>query len=187
MIKNGKKLLPSKNKKRCTSPGEMKVDIIARKPSNSKLLQANPDNLNCVHVQKMMTPDTLSGTVVNANVPPAKIDKRSSQLIGLVKRHYNIRVTLMLKNSESYQEQQEKIREWIQVLHLINNTVLIYKFNSGDEDDPLSSPDHLPQSYKDLTDWFVDGRVVQEKFCFLVRTSGTSLYGGLRSKLRRWN
>ena len=98
-----------------------------------------------------------------------------------------MRVTLTLKNSECSQERQEKIHEWLQVLHLIDNTVLICKFNSEDEDDPLSSPDHLPQSYEEMAEWFVDGRVVQGKFCFSVCTSGTSSYGRLHSKLRKWN
>ena len=83
-----------------------------------------------------------------------------------VKRHYNMRVTLTLEDPENPVERRTRIKEWIQVVHMIDNTFLVYKFDGDDDDDPISLPDHLPQEEKDLEPWFVDRRVYLNKFCF---------------------
>ena len=104
-----------------------------------------------------------------------------------VKKHYNMRVTLTLNDPVDKEERRTRIKEWIQVIHMIDNTFLVYKLNGEDDDDPIASPDQLPQEDSDLEPWFVDRRVHRNKFCFSVRTSGTSSYIYLRSKLYRWN
>ena len=104
-----------------------------------------------------------------------------------LKRHYNMRVTITLNDPDDNVERRTRLKEWMQVIHMIDNTFLVYKFNGNDDDDPMSLPDQLPHEDSDLELWFVDRRVHRNKFCFSVQTSGTSSYSYLRSKLYRWN
>ena len=67
-----------------------------------------------------------------------------------VKRHYNIRVSLTLTDTEDSVERRTRIKEWMQVVHMIDNTFLVYKFNSDDDDDPISLPHQLPHEESDL-------------------------------------
>ena len=81
-----------------------------------------------------------------------------------VKQHYNMRVTLSLNDPESPTEQRKCIKEWMQVVHMIDNTFLVYKFKGRDEDKPIASLDQLPMEEDDLDPWFVDHRVYQNIF-----------------------
>ena len=88
-----------------------------------------------------------------------------------MKRHYNMRVTLTLNNPDDNVERRTRLKEWMQVIHMIDNTFLVYKFNGNDDDDPISLPDQLPHEDSDLEPWFLDRRVHRNKFCFSVQTS----------------
>ena len=54
----------------------------------------------------------------------------------------------------------------MQVVHMIDNTFLVYTFNSEDDDDSISSPDQLPHEESDLESWFVDRRVYKISVAF---------------------
>ena len=94
-----------------------------------------------------------------------------------------MRVTLTLKDPEDLAERRRCIKEWMQVVYMIDNTFLIYKFEGRDEDKLLAFPNQLPQEESELEPWFVDRRVYQNRFCFSVRTLGALTYGYLCGKL----
>ena len=52
-----------------------------------------------------------------------------------------MRVTLTLTDTEDSVERCTFIKEWMQVVHMVDNTFLVYKFDGDDDDDPISSPD----------------------------------------------
>ena len=154
--------------------------------SNSKLINEDPNKLNGVHMKDMYTVAPVQQT--KGYVPlHRRTSQQELQMREHVKRHYNMCVTLTLEDSVNPVERRTRIKEWMQVVHMIDNTFLVYKFDGNDDDDPISSPDHLPQEENDFKPWFVDRRVYLNKFCFLVRTSGTSNYSYLRGKLFNWN
>ena len=108
--------------------------------SNSKLIDEDPNKLNGVQMKDMYTVAPVQQT--SGYVP---LHRRTSQqelrMKEHVKRHYNMRVTLTLTDTEDSVERCTFIKEWMQVVHMVDNTFLVYKFDGDDDDDPISSPD----------------------------------------------
>ena len=182
---NSEKNNNGQNHERVGGAKKQKLEIKPR-VSNAKLLGVDPNSLNGVQMKEMYMEAPAEPT--NEYVPLHR--RTTAKRMGMrehIKRHYNMRVTLTLRDPDDSVERRQSIKEWMQVVHMIDNTFLIYKFESTDDDEPLASPDQLPQEFDDLSQWFVDCRVYRNKFCFSARTSGTSTYGYLRGKLFKWN
>ena len=65
-------------------------------------------------------------------------DQQELQTREHVKWHYNMRVMLTLADPENHVERRLRIKKWMQVVHMIDNTFIVYKFDSEDDDDPIS-------------------------------------------------
>ena len=88
--------------------------------SNSKLLQLDPNKLNGVQMNEMYTTALCEAT--SAFVPLHKRTKtKEFRMKEQIKRHYNMRVMLTLKNPEDSEERRQCIKEWTQVLYMIDN------------------------------------------------------------------
>ena len=107
--------------------------------SNSKLLDVDPQNLNGIQMETMYIDAT--GEERNSYVPlHQRTPAQKLKMREHTKRHYNMRVTLTLKDPEDSAEQRRCIKEWMQVVYMIDNTFLIYKFEGRTKTNRLPCP-----------------------------------------------